>query len=87
MPTKKKTRAKRPTKKAAAKKAAKAPTPRTQSGKLAALLKKFEEQLANKETRISVADYIRLLQMKRELEGDRVRDVKVTWVDPNATEK
>lgn len=87
MPIKKKTRAKRPKAKAQAGKAAPGRIPRTQRGKLTALLKKFEEQLANKETRISVADYIRLLQMKRELENDRVRDVKVTWVDRNASEE
>ena len=84
---KKNTRAKRPSRNATANAAVPARTPRTQRGKLAALLKKFEEQLANKETRISVADYLRLLQMQRELESDQVRDVKVTWVETNASEE
>jgi hypothetical protein len=92
MPTKKESGAKSPRKTAARKKTAvRKPAavrvPQTQHSQLAALLKKFEEQVANKETRISVADYIRLLQMKRELEGSEVRDVKVTWVEQNASEE
>jgi hypothetical protein len=87
MPTKSKSGAKRPTKTSVAKDTTPERLPRSQRGKLSALLKKFEEQLANKETRISVADYIRLLQLKRELENDRVRDVKVTWVEQDASEK
>lgn len=86
MPTKKSTGAKRPGKKRA-RKAAPARVPRTQRAKLSALLKQFEEQLAEKETRITVAEYLRLLQMERELETDKVRDVKVTWVDQNASEE
>jgi hypothetical protein len=88
MATKKRTtRAKGPARKAANRKAAGTRTPRTQRGKLTALLKKFEEQLTNQDLRISVAEYIRLLQMKRELEGEKPRDVKVTWVETDASEK
>lgn len=86
--TKKKTGVKRPAKKATSKKAATTGgKPRSARGKLSALLKKFEEQLASGDLRISVADYIRLLQMKREIEGEKVRDVKVTWVEKNASEE
>jgi hypothetical protein len=45
------------------------------------LLKAFEEQLTSDKIKITVADYIRLLQFQRDFEGERPKDIEVTWVD------
>jgi hypothetical protein len=69
-----------------------APSPRTERGKLKALLAKVEERLqTDASSKVSISDYIRLLQMKRELDQKKPRDVEVKWVDTlgeeeNATE-
>jgi hypothetical protein len=68
-----------------------APLPRSERGKLKALLAKVEERLQNDaSSKVSIGDYIRLLQMKRELDQKKPRDVEVKWVDTlgeqNATE-
>jgi hypothetical protein len=47
------------------------------------LLKQVESNLS-KEVKASLGDYIRLVQLQRELEEDEVREIKVTWVDPEA---
>jgi hypothetical protein len=49
--------------------------------RISALLVGFEKQIAENQLKMSVADYIRLLQVRRELEGDRPKDVIATWVD------
>ena len=46
------------------------------------LLKKVEAQIEGKEAKVTVADYIRLVQLKRELDEDEPREIKVTWVEP-----
>jgi hypothetical protein len=68
-----------------------APLPRSERGKLKALLAKVEERLqSDASSKVSISDYIRLLQMKRELDQKKPRDVEVKWVDTlgeeNATE-
>ena len=69
-----------------------APLPRSERGKLKALLAKVEERLqSDASSKVSIGDYIRLLQMKRELDQKKPRDVEVKWVDTlgedgNATE-
>ena len=84
---------KRPAKKSTpAKKNKPAPLPRSERGKLKALLAKVEERLqTDAGSKVSISDYIRLLQMKRELDQKKPRDVEVKWVDTlgeeeNATE-
>lgn len=67
------------------------PRARTERGKLRALLTKVEERLQEDgASRVSVSDYIRLLQLKREMDEKKPRDVEVKWVntleDENATE-
>jgi hypothetical protein len=33
-----------------------------------------------KEAKASVGDYIRLLQLKRDLEGEQVKEIRVKWI-------
>ncbi len=49
---------------------------------IAALLSKIEEQLDPKTTKVTLADFIRLIQLQRELEQEeQPAEVIVTWKD------
>jgi hypothetical protein len=45
---------------------------------------KFEERIAATDFSPSVGDYIKLVQMKKDLEEatDEAKEIKVTWVEP-----
>jgi hypothetical protein len=45
------------------------------------LLTKMEQKLAKDEVKASLADYIRLVQLQKELEADEPREIRVQWVD------
>ena len=50
------------------------------------LLKKLEQKLSDDELRATLGDYIRLVQLRKELEDDdEPREIKVTWVEPETT--
>jgi hypothetical protein len=51
------------------------------------LLAKMETQLGDATVKPSLADYIRLIGLQRELEEDEVTEIKVTWVEPEETKK
>ena len=42
----------------------------------------MEERLEAGDVKATVADYIRLVQLQKELEEDEPTEIKVTWVDP-----
>ena len=46
------------------------------------LLKKLEEQMGGGAVKASLGDYIRLVQLHKELDEEAPREIKVTWVDP-----
>lgn len=46
------------------------------------LLKKLEEQMGGGEVKASLGDYIRLVQLHKELDEEAPREIRVTWVDP-----
>ena len=41
----------------------------------------FFEDLKNKDKKLSVSDAIRLLELRKQLASEQVREVKVTWVE------
>ena len=43
----------------------------------------FLAKLGSEETRLSVGDVMRLMELRKELARDQVREVKVTWVESN----
>jgi hypothetical protein len=43
------------------------------------LLEKMEQQLGGEQLKLTLADYIRLVQLRRELEEEEPREIKVTW--------
>jgi hypothetical protein len=50
------------------------------------LLVKVEEKMAADAGKATVGDYIRLVQLHKELDVDEPKEIKVTWVEPE-TEK
>ena len=46
------------------------------------LLKNIEEKLSGKDVKASLGDYIRLVQLQKELDEEAPREIKVTWVEP-----
>lgn len=64
--------------------------PRRRGSKRADLVERaiesMEEKLGSSEVKATFADFIRLLQLQKELQADQPREIKVTWIDPNETE-
>ena len=48
---------------------------------VAKLIEKVENELGGN-MKASLGEYIRLVQLQKELEEDEVREIKVTWVEP-----
>jgi hypothetical protein len=46
------------------------------------LIVKVEQGLGKGDVKATVGDYIRLVQLQKELEEDEPRDIEVRWVDP-----
>ena len=46
------------------------------------LIERVERNLAKDDVKATVADYIRLVQLQKELAEDEPRDIEVRWVDP-----
>ena len=56
-----------------------------QAGVVKKLLKKVEKKLGGDEVKASLGDYIRLVQLQKELEEEQPKEIKVTWVEPEET--
>jgi hypothetical protein len=50
------------------------------------LLRKVEQRLSEGDVKASLGDYIRLVQLQKELDEDTPKEIKVTWVEPKGTE-
>jgi hypothetical protein len=46
------------------------------------LIGKVEQKLSKGDVKATVGDYIRLVQLQKELEEDEPRNIEVRWVDP-----
>jgi hypothetical protein len=57
---------------------------RTQAEIIATIRKKVEIKL-KKDAKATLGDYIRLLQLQKDLEDADLREIKVTWVEPTKT--
>jgi hypothetical protein len=55
-------------------------------GAIETLIKKFEKSLEKEEVKPTVSEYIRLKQLRKELEPEKVKEIKVTWVEPTEKE-
>lgn len=47
----------------------------------------MEQKIGEGEVKATLGDYIRLVQLQKELEEEEPRDIRVTWVDPEEAEK
>ena len=50
------------------------------------LLAKVEETMTTEPIKATLGDYIRLVQLHKELDEEEPKEIKVTWVEPEATE-
>jgi len=61
--------------------------PRRRGSKRADLVERaiesIEQKLGSSDVKATFADFIRLLQLQKELQTDEPREIKVTWIDPN----
>jgi len=48
-------------------------------------IKGFEKKLDAQDFKPSLAEYLKLLQMGKEMEEQEPKEIKVTWVDPETT--
>jgi len=55
------------------------------AGVLKRLLKIVEKKLTEKEVKATLGDYIKLVQLQKEMDDEQPREIKVTWVEPEET--
>lgn len=48
--------------------------------------KRVEKRLSESDVKASLGDYIRLVQLEKELEAEEPKEIKVTWVNPEEKE-
>ena len=53
--------------------------------KLEQQLKKQAQEPEEKIDKVALADYLRLLELQKELEEEEPTEIRVTWVDPEMT--
>jgi hypothetical protein len=66
--------------------ATKNPARKMTQPEVVALIRKKVEAKLKKDTKATLGDYIRLVQLQKELEVEDVREIKVTWIDPERPE-
>ena len=59
--------------------------PETEGG-IERLIQKFEDSLETDGVKPSVSEYIRLKQLRKELDVEEPKEIKVTWVEPTEKE-
>jgi hypothetical protein len=56
--------------------------PRNKAALVKHVIRKITSKLENDELKPTVGDFIRLLQLEKELAEETPREIKVTWVEP-----
>ena len=49
-------------------------------------IQRIEEKLGSADVKATFGDFIKLLQLQKEMQIDQPREIKVTWIDPSETE-
>ena len=49
---------------------------------LGELLEKFKARLQDENFKPTVGEYLKLIELEKELDSDRPKEIRVTWVDP-----
>ncbi|PWU04200.1 MAG: hypothetical protein C5B51_17270 [Terriglobia bacterium] len=52
---------------------------------LLSAIESFEKKMKAADFKPTMSDYLKLLQMEREMEHEGPKEIKVTWVDPKET--
>jgi len=60
--------------------------PKTEAEVVQSVLDSIQQRVKVEEIKATLGDFIRLLQLRRELEEDELREVDVTWKDPSEEE-
>jgi hypothetical protein len=50
---------------------------------VAKAIESMEHKLAASDVKATFSDFIRLLQLQKELQIDQPREIKITWIDPS----
>jgi hypothetical protein len=50
------------------------------------ILERMEDKLSHADVKATLTDYIRLVQLEKELKEEEPREIKVTWIEPAKTE-
>ncbi len=58
---------------------------RTQAAIIATIRRNVEIKL-KKDAKATLGDYIRLIQLQKDLEDEEIQELRVTWVEPAKTE-
>jgi len=53
---------------------------------VAKAIESMEHKLAASDVKATFGDFIRLLQLQKELQVEQPREIKVTWIDPSEKE-
>ena len=59
--------------------------PKTGGG-IGKLIEKFEDSIEKGGVKPTVSEYIRLKQLRQELDVEELKEIKVTWVEPTEKE-
>jgi hypothetical protein len=49
-------------------------------------IQSIEQKLGSSDVKATFGDFIRLLQLQKEMQVEQPREIKVTWIDPSETE-
>ncbi len=50
------------------------------------MISDFKKKVEQGEVKVSVGDFIRLVQLRSDLDSDEPKEIRVTWVEPTETE-
>jgi hypothetical protein len=50
------------------------------------MLQRFEKKLDAEEVNMNIGDFIRLMQLRKEMEAEDPKEIKATWVEPTEKE-
>ena len=71
--------------KTAIKNPAKSDRGKTNAELVARAIQSFEKRLESDGVKATVGDFVRLLQLQKELNGAEPREIKITWIEPCET--
>ena len=54
---------------------------------LSEVITQFEKRLKDDDIKPTIGDYLKLVQIEKELERDETKEIKVTWVEPGEESK